>query len=68
MGILGTAAALVPLSVLSVAFLGTPVPVGPPGVYAGAVGGTALLTALAVMVPVRLSLRSRPVDALGVRE
>lgn len=66
--ILGTVAALVPLSVLSVAFLGTPVPVGPPGVYAGVVGGTALLTALAVMVPVRLSLRSRPVDALGVRE
>ncbi|GLU49545.1 ABC transporter permease [Nocardiopsis ansamitocini] len=66
--LLGTAVAAVPLGVLSLAFLGTLLPAGSPLAYFGVLAVTALLGLVSVLVPVRLALRSRPVDAVGVRE
>ncbi|GAA2475303.1 ABC transporter permease [Streptomyces thermolineatus] len=66
--LLGTAVAAVPLALLNLGFLGTPLPAGPPLVYGAVVTVTVLLAVLSVMLPVRLSLRTRPVDAIGVRE
>ncbi|MBB5999943.1 FtsX-like permease family protein [Streptomonospora salina] len=66
--VLGTAVALLPLTVLSLAFLGTPVPAGPPLVYVGVVAGTAVLGVCSVMLPVRLALRTPPVEAIGLGE
>lgn len=66
--LIGTVVALVPLAVLSTAFLGTPVPPGSPLVYVGVVGATCALGVLSVMLPVRLALRTPPVEAVNVRE
>ncbi|OOC56259.1 MULTISPECIES: ABC transporter permease [Nocardiopsis] len=66
--LLGTLVALLPLSVLSLAFLGTPVPAGSPLVYAGVAAATAVLGVGSVMFPVRLALRTPPVEAIGLRE
>ncbi|WP_404817150.1 ABC transporter permease [Streptomyces thermolineatus] len=66
--LLGTAVAAVPLALLNLGFLGTPLPAGPPLVYGAVVTVTVLLGVLSVMLPVRLALRTRPVDAIGVRE
>ena len=66
--LLGTLVALVPLAVLSLAFLGTPVPAGSPLVYAGVVAATAVLGVGSVTVPARLALRTPPTEAVGVRE
>ncbi|HJE61387.1 MAG TPA: ABC transporter permease [Nocardiopsis listeri] len=66
--LIGTVTALVPLTVLSMAFLGTPVPPGSPLVYVGVVGGACALGVLSVMLPVRLALRAPPVESVNVRE
>ncbi|MEV0680601.1 ABC transporter permease [Actinosynnema sp. NPDC050436] len=64
----GTLIAAVPLVLLSIGFMGTPVPSGPIGVYLGIIGFAALLGFLALGVPTRLALRAKPVDAIGMRE
>ncbi|CCH33987.1 ABC transporter permease [Actinosynnema sp. NPDC047251] len=66
--VVGTLIAALPLVLLSVGFMGTPVPSGPIGVYLGIIGFAALLGFLALGVPTRLALRARPVDAIGMRE
>ncbi|MCP9962832.1 ABC transporter permease [Streptomyces somaliensis] len=66
--LLGTAMTLLPLGALSVAFLGRPLPAGSPLVYVSVVGATVVLGIVATMLPVRLSLRAKPVEAIGVRE
>ena len=66
--VLGTLVALVPLSVLSAAFLGTPVPPGLGGTYAVAAGLTASVGAVAVLVPALVALRAHPARAVGVRD
>lgn len=66
--LLGTLVALFPLSVLSLALLGTPVPAGPPLVYLGVAAATAVSGVCSVMLPVRLALRTPPVEAIGLRE
>ena len=66
--LIGTVTAFVPLTVLSMAFLGTPVPPGSPLVYVGVVGGACALGVLSVMLPVRLASRTPPVETVNVRE
>ncbi|MCP9986089.1 FtsX-like permease family protein [Streptomyces sudanensis] len=66
--LLGTAMTLLPLGALSVAFLGRPLPAGSPLIYVSVVGATVVLGIVATMLPVRLALRAKPVEAIGVRE
>ncbi|WP_304451234.1 ABC transporter permease [Nocardiopsis sp. YSL2] len=66
--LLGTLVAMVPLVVLSLAFLGSPVPAGTPLVYLGIAAATAVLGVGSVMAPVRLALRTPAVEGIGVRE
>ncbi|MEU4803159.1 FtsX-like permease family protein [Actinosynnema sp. NPDC023587] len=66
--VVGTLIAGLPLVMLSIGFLGTPVPSGPILVYLGIIGFAALLGFLALGVPTRLALRAKPVDAIGMRE
>jgi putative ABC transport system permease protein len=40
----------------------------PPFDYLGIIGAAALLGWAAVMIPTRFAMRSRPVDAIGIRE
>ncbi|NUT94978.1 MAG: hypothetical protein HOY78_23435, partial [Saccharothrix sp.] len=64
----GTLVPAVPLALLGIGLTGSPLPTGPVWVYLGVVGFTALLGFLALGLPTRLALRTRPLDALGPRE
>ncbi|MFJ8961635.1 FtsX-like permease family protein [Lentzea sp. NPDC102401] len=66
--VLGSLVAAVPLGVLSIGLIGTPLPAGPIGVYLGALAGAALLGLVSIAVSTRLSLRAKPIDAIGSRE
>ncbi|MFJ9799011.1 ABC transporter permease [Streptomyces sp. NPDC101145] len=66
--LLGTAMAVLPLAALSVGFLGRPLPAGSPLVYVSVVAGTVVLGMVSTMLPVRLALRAKPVEAIGVRD
>ncbi|SEQ16720.1 FtsX-like permease family protein [Lentzea albida] len=66
--VLGSLVAAVPLVVLAIGLTGTPVPAGPIGVYLGALAGAALLGLVSIAVSTRVSLRAKPIDAIGVRE
>lgn len=66
--LLGTIVALVPLSVLSVAFLGSPFPPWPEGLYVMVVGATALICAVAVLAPTTVMLRRHPGQTVGADE
>ena len=65
---LGSLVAALPLGALGAGFLGSPLPAGTPAVYLAVVAATALLGLASVTVPVRLALRTAPVEAIGVRE
>jgi putative ABC transport system permease protein len=66
--VVGAAVAAETLIPFSVMLSGSAVPVVPPLIALGIVGGVALLALLATEVPTRLVLRQRPVDAIGIRE
>lgn len=66
--VLGSLVAAVPLGVLSIGLIGNPLPAGPIGVYLGALAGAALLGLVSIAVSTRLSLRAKPIDAIGSRE
>ncbi|MEV2200362.1 FtsX-like permease family protein [Streptomyces fradiae] len=66
--LLGTAMTVLPLGALSVAFLGRPQPAGSPLIYLAVVAAAVVLGMVSTMLPVRLALRARPVEAIGVRE
>ena len=66
--VVGTIIPAVPLMLLGVGLMGSPVPAGPIAVYLGIVGFAALLGLLALGLPTRFNLRARPIDAIGVRE
>ncbi|XIE81108.1 ABC transporter permease [Streptomyces sp. SBR177] len=66
--LLGTAMTVLPLGALSIGFLGRPLPAGSPLIYAAVVAAAVVLGMAATMIPVRLALRARPVEAIGVRE
>jgi putative ABC transport system permease protein len=65
---LGTLVALVPLALLNLGLRGNVVPAGPPSVYFGIIAGAAVLGMVAIGVATRVTLRARPIDAIGVRE
>ncbi|MEU5692007.1 FtsX-like permease family protein [Actinosynnema sp. NPDC020468] len=66
--LLGSLLAALPLAMLGIGFIGSPVLAGPLAVYLGVVGGAALLGFLSLGVATRVSLRARPIDAIGLRE
>jgi putative ABC transport system permease protein len=66
--VVGAAVAAETLIPFSVMLSGSAVPVVPPLIAIGIVGGVTLLALLATEVPTRLVLRQRPVDAIGIRE
>ena len=66
--LLGTLVAALPLAVLSLAFLGTPVPAGSPLVYVAIVSATAVLGYASVVLPARLALRTPPTEVIGAGE
>ncbi len=66
--LLGTDVAVVPLGVLSLAFLGGPLHAGPPWVYLRAVAATAVLGLVSVLLPARLAMRAEPVEVIALRE
>ena len=59
------AAALVPFSK---ALTGCPIPNVEPRLLAAVLGGTAVLGLLASLLPTRLALRTRPTDAIGLKD
>src|SRR4051794_27043761 len=65
---LGLAIAATALLPLSHALTGSFQPYVPAGWFAGIVGGSALLALVALALPTRRALRSRPVEAIGVGE
>ena len=66
--VLGTGMAVLPLAVLAMGLLGRGIPAGSPLIYVAVVAITVVLGVLSTMVPTRLALRTRPVEAIGVRE
>jgi putative ABC transport system permease protein len=66
--LIGTLAAVPPLIGISIGLTGSPFPSVPPLDYLAIVGAAALLGWAAVLIPTRLAMRSRPVDAIGIRE
>ena len=65
---LGAAIAAATLVPFSRALTGSPIPDVDPRLLAGILGGTAVLGLIASLVPTRLALRTRPVDAIGLRD
>ncbi|MFD7406753.1 FtsX-like permease family protein [Streptomyces sp. NPDC059866] len=65
---IGTLASVPALVLVALALTGSPWPTVPPTAYLGIAGGTAALTGVAALVPARLLLRTRPVDAIGSGE
>ncbi|KJK50589.1 ABC transporter permease [Lentzea aerocolonigenes] len=66
--IFGTLVAALPLTLLAIGSTGTPLPAGPPWVYGAVLAGAALLGIVSISVATRLSLRAKPIDAIGTRE
>ncbi|MEU8783845.1 FtsX-like permease family protein [Streptomyces sp. NPDC048637] len=66
--VVGTVVPLLPLATVSLGLTSSPVPYIPPLLYLGIVAATAALAAAAVLLPTKLALRSRPADAIGMRE
>ncbi|MCG8922525.1 FtsX-like permease family protein [Lentzea sp. CC55] len=66
--VLGSLVAAVPLAVLAAGLTGTPLPSGPITVYLGALAGAAVLGVVSIAISTRLSLRAKPIDAIGIRE
>jgi putative ABC transport system permease protein len=64
----GVLIALPPVTGVALALTGTPVPAVEPLVWAAVLGSVAVLARLATAVPVRLALRTRPVDAISLGE
>ncbi|MBE1470457.1 putative ABC transport system permease protein [Kibdelosporangium phytohabitans] len=66
--VLGTVVAGIPLVLLNIALRGTPLPSGPPAVFGGIIAGAVLLGLLSLGIATRMTLRARPIDAIGLRE
>ncbi|WP_082372975.1 FtsX-like permease family protein [Nocardia sp. NRRL S-836] len=66
--VLGTLVSAVPLGLLAIGLTGTPLPSGPVWVFPAVLAGAALLGTVSIAVATRLSLRSKPIDTIGMRE
>jgi putative ABC transport system permease protein len=67
-GLLGTLLSVPPLALVALALTGGPIPTVPVLGWLAIVGSTALLAMAGAMLPARLMLRVRPVDAIGMKE
>ncbi|WP_151481160.1 FtsX-like permease family protein [Streptomyces albicerus] len=65
---IGTLLSVFPLVLVSLALSGSPVPAVPGLGYLAIAGATATLAAAGTMVPTRVLLRIRPVEAIGAKE
>ena len=65
---LGAAIAAAALLPFSQALTGSPIPAIEPRLLAGILGGTAVLGLIASLLPTRLALRTRPADAIGLKD
>ncbi|WP_083255031.1 FtsX-like permease family protein [Amycolatopsis orientalis] len=66
--VLGTVVAGVPLVLLNLGLRGTPLPSGPITVFAGIIAGAILLGLVSLGLATRVALRSKPIEAIGLRE
>ena len=64
----GLLAALPPLVGVSLGLAESPIPSISPTALAGIVGAAALLGWFSIMIPTRVAMRARPVEAIGLRE
>ncbi|MGV2918390.1 FtsX-like permease family protein [Streptomyces alfalfae] len=67
-GVLGALLSVPPLALVALALTGGPAPTMPVLGWLAIVGSTALLAVAGAMLPTRLMLRARPVDAVGRKE
>ncbi|MFD9652384.1 FtsX-like permease family protein [Streptomyces mirabilis] len=65
---IGTLLSAFPLVLVSMAVSGTPIPAVPGLGYLAIAGATAALAAAGTMLPTRMLLRIRPVEAIGAKE
>jgi putative ABC transport system permease protein len=65
---IGTLLSAFPLVLVSLAVTGTPIPAVPGLGYLAIAGVTAALAAAGTMLPTRMLLRIRPVEAIGAKE
>jgi putative ABC transport system permease protein len=65
---IGTLLSAFPLVLVSMAVSGTPIPAVPGIGYLAIAGATAALAAAGTMLPTRMLLRIRPVEAIGAKE
>ncbi|WP_020664837.1 ABC transporter permease [Amycolatopsis benzoatilytica] len=66
--VLGTVVAAIPLVLLNLALRATPLPAGTPAVLGGIVGGAFLLSLVSLGLSTRITLRAKPIEAIGLRE
>ncbi|MFE9885823.1 FtsX-like permease family protein [Streptomyces scopuliridis] len=66
--LIGTAVAAAPLTILSLRLIDTPLPSGPPWVFAAIVAATILTGVLSIRIPATRVLRARPLEAMRSRE
>ncbi|MFE3172795.1 FtsX-like permease family protein [Amycolatopsis sp. NPDC059090] len=66
--LLGTVVAAIPLVLLNLATRGTPLPSGTPAVFGGIIAGAFLLSLVSLGLSTRVTLRAKPIDAIGLRE
>ncbi|GLZ43472.1 FtsX-like permease family protein [Actinokineospora sp. NBRC 105648] len=66
--VIGSLIPILPLALLGIGLAGSPIPTGPVVVYLGIVLGAAILGILAVALPTRFTMRTRPIDAIGLRD
>ncbi|MFE3139108.1 FtsX-like permease family protein [Streptomyces scopuliridis] len=66
--LIGTAVAAAPLTILSLRLIDTPLPSGPPWVFAAIVSATILTGVLSIRIPATRVLRARPLEAMRSRE
>ncbi|AGM06787.1 FtsX-like permease family protein [Amycolatopsis keratiniphila] len=66
--LLGTVVAGIPLMLLNLGLRGTPLPSGTVTVFGGVIAGAILLGVLSLGLATRVALRSKPIEAIGLRE
>lgn len=66
--LIGTVVAAIPLAILNLALRDTPLPSGTPAVFGGIIAGAFLLSLVSLGLSTRVTLRAKPIDAIGLRE
>ncbi|MFD5244360.1 FtsX-like permease family protein [Amycolatopsis sp. NPDC058340] len=66
--LLGTVVAGIPLILLNLGLRGTPLPSGTVTVFGGVIAGAILLGLVSLGLATRVALRSKPIEAIGLRE